>query len=144
MNRILSSDHIKIKLHADDWMDAIRQAGQVLVSHGSISEKYIDSMISSVRSMGPYIVILPGFALAHAAPCDDVKKNDISLITLDSPILFHCENDPVSIVLCLACTDSKSHIERLSYIAEILMEEGMLERIASANSPEEVEALFMQ
>ena len=34
----------------------------------------MEKMIQSVKELGPYIVIMPGFALAHAAPCEDVGK----------------------------------------------------------------------
>lgn len=142
MVSMLEKTHVKIRVHAADWEDAIRHAGMLLVDTGSITPAYIDSMIQSVKTLGPYIVILPGFALAHAAPCEAVKKSDIALITLDEPIDFGSENGPVSVILCLACTDSSSHLDRLSQIAELLMQENKIEQIASAESPDEVVRLF--
>ena len=105
---------------------------------GSIKPGYIDKMIRSVKELGPYIVIMPGFALAHAAPCEDVIKSDIALITLKNPVCFESPNDPVSVVLCLGCTDSSSHLDMLSAIAELLMEEERIPEIAKAGSTKEV------
>ena len=123
MENILNESHIRIREEARDWEGAIRRAGEVLVQAGSIKPGYIDKMIRSVKELGPYIVIMPGFALAHAAPCEDVIKSDIALITLKNPVCFESPNDPVSVVLCLGCTDSSSHLDMLSAIAELLMEE---------------------
>ena len=81
---------------------------------------------------------MPGFALAHAAPCEDVIKSDIALITLKNPVCFESPNDPVSVVLCLGCTDSSSHLDMLSAIAELLMEEDRIPEIAKAGSTKEV------
>lgn len=142
MRNMLDRDHIRIRVKAADWEEAIRRAGSILAEMGSIQPSYIESMIQSVRDLGPYIVILPGLALAHAAPGDAVKKSDISLITLDTPVNFGSPNDPVSVVLCLACTDSSSHLEHLSRIAEILMEEHRIEEIAAASDASEITCLF--
>ena len=135
MVSMLEESHVQIHVHADDWEDAIRKAGNVLVTAGSIDTSYIEHMIQSVKTLGPYIVIMPGFALA-------VKKSDIALITLDHPIDFGSENGPVSVILCLACTDSSSHLDRLSQIAELLMQEHKIEQIASAQTPDDVVRLF--
>ena len=124
MENILNESHIRIREEARDWEGAIRRAGEVLVQAGSIKPGYI--------------VIMPGFALAHAAPCEDVIKSDIALITLKNPVCFESPNDPVSVVLCLGCTDSSSHLDMLSAIAELLMEEDRIPEIAKAGSTKEV------
>lgn len=129
MKSMLDKNHVRIHVKAADWEDAIRQAGDVLLREGSIQPAYIDNMIQSVKNLGPYIVIMPKLALAHSAPCDAVQKSDIALITLDEPVDFGSSNGPVSVVLCLACTDSSSHIERLSQIAGLLMEENTMIKI---------------
>ena len=53
-------------------------------------------MINAVEELGPYIVIIPHIAIAHARPSDNVLKNGISLITLKEPVEFgNKDNDPV-------------------------------------------------
>ena len=138
MDKILNKSHIRIKEKAADWEEAIRKAGAVLVEAGSIRPAYVEKMIQSVRELGPYIVIMPGFALAHAAPCEEVLKSDVALITLETPVEFGSPNDPVSVVLCLGCTDNTSHLDTLSGIAETLLAEEKMEEISRAESAEEV------
>lgn len=142
MGSILKKDNVRIREEASDWEEAVRRAGQVLEESGSITGRYTESMIESVKNLGPYIVIMPGFALAHAAPSEAVLKSDIGLITLKEPVKFGSPNDPVSVVLCLACTDNTSHMEKLSGVAEILMKEDKIRQIREADSCEAVAGLF--
>ena len=74
MSTGIKLQNIQIGLEAKDWKEAIRIASVPLVKCGSIEEPYVENMISSVETLGPYIVIMPQFALAHAAPCEYVKN----------------------------------------------------------------------
>lgn len=138
MGTFLNKDHIRVNETASDWEEAIRKAGAVLVDENSIAPAYVEKMIQSVKDLGPYIVIMPGFALAHAAPCEDVYRSDVALITLKEPISFGSPNDPVSVVLCLGCTDSSSHLDMLSAIAETLMGDGCIQKLSQAVDVDEI------
>lgn len=139
MKTIIAKENMRVKMPADDWQQAIRQIGSVLKEAGSITDGYIDAMIEAVKEFGPYIVIMPGFALAHAAPSKEVIREDMALITLDVPICFGSANDPVSVMLCVACTDHDSHIRALQKVALALGEEDIFQKMAAA---ETVDALF--
>lgn len=136
---IIKKENIKVNVLADDWQDAIRKAGRILVDNGSIKEAYIDNMIKSVKELGPYIVLMPGFALGHSEPCPEVLKTDISLITLKQPVCFDCDNDPVHVIMCLACVDKESHMSKIQAIAFKLMSEGIIEQMLACDS---VESLY--
>ena len=106
------------------------------------AQQYIDEMIQAVYDLGPYMVLMPGFALAHAEPSPAVLKDDMSLILLDKPVEFHSENDPVTIVLCVACVNRDSHREALIRVAAALMEDDIYDRLASAQTVEEAYAVL--
>jgi PTS system ascorbate-specific IIA component len=53
-----------------------------LENSGSVNQTYVDNMVKLVETMGPYIVIMPGVALAHARPNGDVSSNQIALVTM--------------------------------------------------------------
>lgn len=135
-------ENIQVGKRAKDWEEAIQIAAQPLVEQGAISKQYVQNMIDSVNTLGPYIVIMPQFALAHAAPCAEVKQSDISIATFKNDILFHCKHDPVRIVMCLACTDKTSHINKLQKIAEILMDQDIVEKMIACKNEEELYSLF--
>lgn len=142
MSESIRLENIKVNQQASDWEDAIRVAGSCLVECGSITSQYIDNMIESVHNLGPYIVIMPHFALAHAAPCDAVKQSDMSIVTFKEGIDFHTENDPVKVVMCLACTDKQSHIERLQGIAMKLMSDDIVEKMCACENANDLYALL--
>ena len=142
MSTGIKLQNIQIGLEAKDWKEAIRIASEPLIKCDSIEEPYVENMINSVETLGPYIVIMPQFALAHAAPCEYVKKSDISIATFKNDIEFHCDNDPVRIVMCLACTDKTSHIEMLQSVATTLMDEEIVAKMVACTSEEELYSLF--
>ena len=103
MGCIIEKEKMRVGLHAKDWQEAITLAGSVLEEAGSITHEYTQSMIQAVKELGPYMVIMPGFAIAHAAPSPAVHKEDLALITLAEPVSFGSPNDPVNLILCVAC-----------------------------------------
>src|SRR5699024_5870220 len=70
---------------------------------------------------GPYIVLKDYFALPHARAGDGVNEMGMSLLTLDTPV--DLKGNPVKIFLVLAAVDSSSHLDALSEISELLMNE---------------------
>lgn len=142
MKFALDIERIQVRVPANTWQDAIHAVGNLLVQTGSISEEYIGDMIQAVKEFGPYIVLMPKLALAHAAPCPAVKKSDLSLVTLEHPVDFGSSNGPVSVVLCLACVDRQQHLETLTWIAKILMHEGVVDQLEQAATAEEALAVL--
>ena len=107
---LIEKEKMRVRVPAKTWQDAVRQAGAVLEEAGSITHDYTEAMVHAVEELGPYMVIMPGFAIAHAAPSEAVRREDLSLITLAEPVCFGSPNDPVSVILCVACTDRESHV----------------------------------
>lgn len=142
MGSIIAKENLRAAVIAADWREAIRQAGGVLEAAGSITAEYTESMIRAVEELGPYIVIMPGFAIAHAAPCAAVLKEDLALVTLAEPVVFGSPNDPVSTILCVACVDRDSHMRALQTVAEALCADGVMENLAKAKTVEELHAIL--
>lgn len=130
MEELIPKRNMRVKVEVSDWKDAIRKAGELLVDDGKISTDYIENMISSVMELGPYVVLSKGFALAHSAPSEAVYESALSLITLKEAVEFGSPNDPVKVVMCLACKDKQSHIETLQKVAMKLMSPGLIEKLA--------------
>ncbi len=138
LEEIIQRAHIRVRVNAESWEEAIRKSGEILADSGSIEREYIEYMIASVKEYGPYVVISPKLAIAHAAPGRGVIRNDMSLITLSSPVNFGSVNDPVSVILCFGCTDPTSHLDRLSRIAELLSKESRISKLADAETVDDV------
>ncbi len=134
---VLSLDHILTGVKAESWQQAVEAAGQILADHGSITSQYIENMIQAVYDMGPYMVLMPHVALAHAAPCPAVLHDEMSLVILEEQVVFGSPNDPVKVILCLACVDKESHMNSLTRVAEALMDESVFDALMKASTAEE-------
>ncbi|MGP5640994.1 PTS sugar transporter subunit IIA [Brachybacterium tyrofermentans] len=124
---------------AQDWRAAIRLSGDLLVSAGATTGSYTDAMIRTVEEHGPYIVIAPGFALAHARPDDSVLRTALSFVRLAEPVEFGNQaNDPVTLVMALAAADSSAHQAALAALAGVLADPEGRRALDSASTPDEV------
>ncbi|MFP3913494.1 MAG: PTS sugar transporter subunit IIA [Actinomycetota bacterium] len=103
---------------AGGWQEAIRAACQPLLSAGAIHERYIDACIDLVEEEGPYMVVAPGIALAHARPEDGVLSLGVAVAVLADPVEFgHPDNDPVDLVFAFGSPDADQHVGLLGALA---------------------------
>lgn len=123
MEEIIEKSDIQVGLHASDYREAILLASSPLIEEGKITKRYAEMMIESLETLGPYIVLMPGFALAHSAPCEEVKENCLSIAIFDEGIDFKSNKGLVRVVMVLASTDGESHVAKLQKIAVKLMED---------------------
>ena len=121
---------VKCSVHAENWEEAVRAAGALLLENGTIKESYIERCVETVKDEGPYMVLTKGIALAHTRPGDDVLEEAIGVVSLKTPVEFgHKENDPVKLVFLLAALNANSHITVLMELAQKLSEGDMRERL---------------
>lgn len=139
MEEIIEKNDIQVGLHASDYKEAILLASEPLIKEGKITKRYAEMMIESLETLGPYIVLMPGFALAHSAPCEEVKENCLSIAIFDEGIDFKSDKGLVRVVMVLASTDGESHVEKLSKIASKLMnDDDFITKLVDCVDKEEV------
>jgi PTS system ascorbate-specific IIA component len=140
----LPPEAIRVGVAAGDWRAAVRAVGDALVASGATEAAYTDEMIETVESLGPYIVIAPGIALAHARPSAAVRRTGFAIVTLAEPVAFgHTENDPVRLVVGLAAPDDTGHVEALATLAEFLADPDRQRALLEARDPAAVRALIL-
>ncbi|WIB41570.1 PTS sugar transporter subunit IIA [Curtobacterium sp. MCLR17_058] len=128
---------------APAWRDAMRLVGRALVASGATTDEYTDAMIGMVEEHGPYIVISPGLAFAHARPGGAVVRDGLAIVTLATPVAFgHPHNDPVRVVLGLAVAEVGTHLESIGEIANLFNDATVTGRIAAATTADEVRAIM--
>lgn len=134
LSTLLTKDTVRVQVEAKNWEDAIRIGGTLLKDVGAISQNYIEEMVKSMKTLGPYIVIAPGIAMPHARPEMGVNKLGLSLITLKQPIFFgNPNNDPVKLVLCLAASNETEHIEAMAELVSLLSDAQKIKDIEKSN-----------
>lgn len=131
MLKDLLNNHIQFAESAATWADAIKLAAEPLLADGSIEPGYVAAMIKNVETNGSYIVIIPNLAIPHALPENGVNITAISLLKLRQPVMFP-ENKPVQVIMALAPYDPDVHLELMSELTDLLMEEDRLEKLYAA------------
>lgn len=87
----------------------------------AVEDSYISSIINTVESTGPYMVIDKGIALVHGELDKGVKKTGLSMLIITEGVNFGSRyNDPVYLILCLAAKDTYSHNKALNDFLEII------------------------
>ena len=134
---------IVLAARAGDWREAVEIAGAALTASGATDAGYADDMVRMIEEHGPYVVVAPGLALAHARPGSAVLRDGLAIVTLAEPVPFgHPYNDPVRVVLALAGASSARHLQLVAGIANIFNDSDAVERIAAATTADEVRAIL--
>jgi ascorbate PTS system EIIA or EIIAB component len=139
----LPESAIVLAAEAQDWRAAVTLAGEALTRSGSAKAEYSGEMIRMIEQNGPYVVIAPGLALAHARPGPEVIADGLSIVTLATPVNFgHPHNDPVSVVLGLAIASADTHLAAVAALANVFNDSTAITDLAAATSAVEVQSIL--
>jgi PTS system ascorbate-specific IIA component len=134
----------RVHLEVTNWAAAVEAAAQLLVQAGAATPDYAAQCVQNLHEQGPYIVIAPGLALAHARPEDGALALALSVVTLAPPVAFgHPVNDPVAVVLAFASPDRNAHIGLLAALARRLAD-GLGDQLRTAVSDDAAVALLQE
>lgn len=130
---------------AEDWRSAIRLAAEPLLNEGCIIRPYVQAMIGKIEERGPYIVVAPGVAIAHARPEDGVVRVSMALLCIRRGVAFG--SDPkhrVCLLFVLASSDGETHLKALSQLTAMLREDKNRDRLANAADESEIFRMIRQ
>jgi mannitol PTS system EIIA component len=137
MLKEMLENNINVIDEASSWEEAIKIAAAPLMQSRFIKEEYIGAMIENVVNNGPYMVIMPGLAIPHARPERGVLKTGMSLLKLSKSVKFP-EDKEVELLIVLAANDPDVHVEMISELTNLLMEDEAVEKLFASKSKEEV------
>ena len=139
----LTVEAIELGATPPDWRSAVRLAGLVLTRAGATTPDYADEMVRMIEEHGPYVVIAPGLALAHARPGPAVLADGLAIVTLAEPVFFgHPHNDPVSVVLAIAIKHADEHLAAVAGLANVFNDSTAIAQLAEATSVDAVRAIM--
>ena len=134
---VLPPGRILLDARVKDWREAIRVAGALLRDLGETNEDYICEMIRAVEENGPYIVYVPGVALAHAVSPPDFAGFRAALVRLAVPVPFgHAQNDPVSYVVAIQISDVQKYVDTLIALMDMMCERTVRDELDRAATPQ--------
>lgn len=142
---LLSDENILISTQTFSWKESIQYVAQPLLEKQIISNSYIEAMIKSVEEYGPYIVIAPQLALAHARPEDGANQLGLSLAIFEKPVAFSDESDhQVQVVFCLSAIDSFSHLEVMKSLVGLIREKDKISKLIKAKDVQSIKQILFQ
>ncbi|MFZ3598655.1 PTS sugar transporter subunit IIA [Streptomyces sp. BH104] len=144
LSDLIPVEAIRLDVAAPDWQAAVRTAGDLLVSTDVSTDTYTEEMLRNVEENGPYIVIAPGFAFAHARPSPAVRRTGMSWVRLSTPVNFgHETNDPVHLVVALAAQDAGAHTQAMGALARLLADADTSAALDRAPTPEALRRILV-
>jgi len=133
---ILSKDRISLQASATDKADAIRKAGELLVTTGCVLPEYVDGMLTREQSMSTSLG--NGVAIPHGVyeNRDHILKTGISVLQLTDGVEWD-EGEKVFMVIGIAAS-SDEHVGVLSNLADVIDNEENLAELLKTNDPDVV------
>jgi PTS system ascorbate-specific IIA component len=116
------------------FADAVSQSVSLLVASGKAQLSYVDEVLESLKTLGPYFVIAPGLALAHAKPSDSVLAPGMALLKLAQPVISGSANDPVSLVFSMCSPNASEHMEMLADFGQIMSTDQVMTNLLNASA----------
>lgn len=131
---ILSRDRIALQASAADKADAIRKAGELLVTSGCVLPEYIDGMLKREESMSTSLG--NGVAIPHGVyeNRDHILQTGISVLQLKDGVDWD-DDEKVQLVIGIAASGDE-HVGVLANLAEVVDDEAALAEILSTTDPD--------
>jgi phosphocarrier protein FPr len=127
---VLTSDMVLLGVQAADKVDAIRQAGEVLIQAGCVAPSYVDGMLARERIMSTYLG--SGIAIPHGEHADlrSVYRTGVSVLQLPEGVEWE-PGERAYLVIGLASTNIE-HVVVLNNLVEILEEPEIITQLIHA------------
>ena len=133
---ILSKNRISLQASAADKVDAIRKAGELLVTSGCVLPEYVDGMLTREQSMSTSLG--NGVAIPHGVyeNRDHILHTGISVLQLTDGVQWD-EDEKVYMVIGIAAS-ADEHVGVLSNLADVIDNEEWLAELLKTSDPDVV------
>lgn len=141
LKEFVEQGHFKFAREAADWEEAVRMSCETLERDGTVESNYKEDIISCIKKYGPYIIIMPNVAMPHSQECArGVHKTAIGFMKLDKAVSFAPgeEDKDAKLFFTLASCNPEQHLENMTKLSELLMNEGAVEALMQAQTPEDL------
>ena len=131
---IISKDRIVLQTSAKDKVDAIRQAGELLVKSGCVLPEYVTGMLTREQSMSTSLG--NGVAIPHGIfeNREHILRTGLSVLQLVDGVEWE-EGDKVYMVIGIAAV-ADEHVGVLANLAEVIDNEATLAELLKTSDPE--------
>ena len=137
LQELLSPRRILLNAAAQDWREAVRLGGDLLLCDGCITEHYIQAMQENIEKLGNYMILFPYIAMPHARPDEGALCSAFSIVVLQSPIPFGSDAQ-VQIIITLSAVDYETHTQALKDLMYLLENTPFYDGLIRASSASDV------
>lgn len=134
--KILNVNNIELNVKSESKIEAIERAGRILIANGYVDENYIDGMKAREEVVTTYMG--NGVAIPHAINeyKKDIKNSGIVINQYPNGVDFG-DGNIAYIVIGIAGVGDE-HMDILSMIALVIMNEENVERLRNAKTKEDI------
>ncbi|KEZ77963.1 phosphoenolpyruvate--protein phosphotransferase [Salinisphaera hydrothermalis] len=136
----LTSDAVLLDQSADDWRDALTQAGSALTRAGLVDPAYGQSLFQRESEGSTYLG--NGIAIPHGTPASRnyVKTTGLRLLQYPDGLEWH-DGNRVSLIITIAAANDE-HLDILRRLTHVLDAPGVAEGLAAADNAADIIALL--
>ncbi len=124
---ILSVNRIRLQATAVDKQDAIRQAGELLVSSGCVQPAYVDGMLAREETMSTYLG--NGVSIPHGQYDNREQILQTGISVLQVPQGVEWEDGEMAFLVIGIAAASDEHVGVLANLAEVIEDEETTQRL---------------
>lgn len=135
---MLEEELIQLHISCSTREEAIQLAFQPFVQNHYVTQNYVNDVIGSLDTYGPYIVIAPQIALPHAPTSLDVLKPGIGITVLDTPVYFDSANDPVKYLFPFCSNQNDGHMASLVALSKLFSDDHLFEALDALDTSKQV------
>lgn len=131
---ILAINRIRLRSEAVDKVDAIRQAGELLVTTGCITHEYVEGMLAREQNMSTYLG--NGVAIPHGEYDNrqHILKTGISVVQIPAGVEWEM-GEMVHLVIGIAAS-SDEHVGVLTRLANVVEDDVALQILNQTHDPQ--------
>lgn len=132
---VLAKDRIRLQAAAADKSDAIRQAGELLVSSGCVEAPYVEGMLAREATMSTYLG--NGVSIPHGEYEDRsyIRRTGISVLQLKDGVEWEEDGEKAYLVIAIAAAEDE-HVGVLANLAEAIEDEETAQQLITTSDPQ--------
>ncbi|MEG1687782.1 MAG: PTS sugar transporter subunit IIA [Angelakisella sp.] len=132
LRELVEQGHTLFVDSVPDWREALRLGCATLVADGTVTEAYADELIASVEKHGPYIVLMPGFAMPHSMEGSACAHGTaIAFMKVNTPVQFDPDDrdKDATVFFTLASVDTDAHLKNMQQLFKMLTNEELVAQL---------------
>ena len=143
LKRIVANKHYKFIDEPVTWQEAVRLSTESLIADGCVTEEYYQQIVDCIEKYGPYVVFDHYVAMPHSTEnATGVLKTSVGFMVSKQIVDFGEDEDgekkEAKLFFTLASCDGNQHMDNITQLMSVFMNEPLLDALMEANTPEDI------